>query len=35
MGEFFVENEKGLAVYSGVLNGKTPVYTVYEGGAVL
>ena len=34
MSEFFVENEKGMPVYSGVVNGKNIVYTVFEGELV-
>lgn len=34
MSEFFIENEKGMPVFSGVVNGKNIVYTIYNGVAV-
>ena len=34
MSEFFIEDETGRPVYSGVLNGKNIVYTIYNGVAV-
>ena len=34
MSEFFVEDETGRPVYSGIVNGKNIVYTVYDGAAV-
>ena len=34
MSEFFVEAETGRPVYSGIVNGKNIVYTVYDGAAV-